>query len=196
MKTRQTEVVRNMTLTAMFTAVVILLQFVGSFIKFGTFSVSLVLLPIVVGAALCGPMAGMWLGLVFGVTVLLSGDAAFFLTYSVPGTIITVILKGMLCGLCAGLVYRALEKKNKILASVAAAIVCPIVNTGVFLCGCLIFFMDAVGTLAEDMNAYLYLIVGFVGGNFIFELLINSILSPVIVRVIGIGEKYFQEKRK
>ena len=40
------------------TAIVIVLQLVGGAIRFGTFSISLVLLPIVVGAALYGRGAG------------------------------------------------------------------------------------------------------------------------------------------
>ena len=63
----------------LFTAIVIVLQLMGSFIRFGTFSISLVLVPVVIGAALYGAGAGAWLGFVFGVVVLLSGDAAAFL---------------------------------------------------------------------------------------------------------------------
>ena len=58
----------------LFTAIVIVLQLMGSFIRFGTFSISLVLVPVVIGAALYGAGAGAWLGFVFGVVVLLSGD--------------------------------------------------------------------------------------------------------------------------
>ena len=58
---------------AALTAIVIILQFVGSSIRFGVFSISLVLIPIVVGAALFGAAGGAWLGFVFGVVVLLSG---------------------------------------------------------------------------------------------------------------------------
>ena len=83
------------------TAIVIVLQFIGSSIKFGTFSISLILIPVVLGAALCGPIVSAWLGFVFGVVVLLSGDASLFLAISVPGTIVTVLLKGTLCGLFA-----------------------------------------------------------------------------------------------
>jgi len=60
----------------LFTAIVIVLQLMGSFIRFGTFSISLVLVPVVIGAALYGAGAGAWLGFVFGVVVLLSGGAA------------------------------------------------------------------------------------------------------------------------
>ena len=44
--------IRRLTGIAIFTALVVVLQLLGSFIKFGPFSVSLTLIPIVVGAAL------------------------------------------------------------------------------------------------------------------------------------------------
>ena len=46
-------------------AIVILLQFAGSAIRIGEFSISLILIPVVVGAVLCGPWAGGWLGFLF-----------------------------------------------------------------------------------------------------------------------------------
>ena len=57
---------------ALLTGIVVVLQLLGSFIRFGPFSVSLVLMPIVIGAALYGVAAGAWLGFVFGFTVLCS----------------------------------------------------------------------------------------------------------------------------
>ena len=96
----------------LFTAIVVVLQLLGSFIKFGTFSVSLVLVPVVIGAALYGATAGAWLGFVFGVVVLLSGDAAAFLGVNALGTVLTVLAKGMLAGYVSGLVYKALENKS------------------------------------------------------------------------------------
>ena len=136
----------------LFTAIVIVLQLMGSFIRFGTFSISLVLVPVVIGAALYGAGAGAWLGFVFGVVVLLSGDAAAFLGVNALGTILTVLVKGALAGLLSGLVYKALENKNRTLAVAVAAVVCPVVNTGVFLIGCLLFFMETIGGWADAMG--------------------------------------------
>ena len=96
----------------LFTAIVVVLQLLGSFIKFGPFSITLVLAPIVIGAALYGIGAGAYLGLVFGVTVLISGDAAAFLTINPIGTVIIVLLKGMLAGLSAGMVYSLVQKAD------------------------------------------------------------------------------------
>lgn len=178
--------IQKLVLGAILTALVIILQFMGYFIRLGPFSISLVLIPIVIGAAMCGPAISAWLGFVFGVVVLISGDAALFLAINIPGTILTVLLKGTLCGLAAGLVYNLLDSVNKYVAVIAAAIVCPVVNTGVFLLGCSVFFMDAITMWAEGGNVLAYMILGLVGGNFLVELGINIVLSPVIVRLLNI----------
>ncbi len=179
--------IRTITGLGLLTALVVLLQYLGGFIRFGTFSISLVLLPIVIGAALYGPWAGGWLGLVFGAMVFATGDANAFLAINIPGTIVTVLVKGIAAGLCAGFVYRLLAKKNDILATFAAAAVCPIVNTGIFLLGCRLFFYDTVrawGETAGFENVFLYMIVGFVGLNFLIELAFNMALSPAVVRLV------------
>ncbi len=181
-----------MVLGAILTALVVVLQYLGSFIHLGPFSITLVLLPIVIGAATCGIKVSTWLGLVFGAVVLMTGDAAAFLTISVPGTVVTVLLKGILCGLMAGLVYKAIEKKNRYAAVVAAAVVCPVVNTGVFLLGCVLFFFEAIEQwgLAEGYGTAIeYMFLGLAGGNFVFELLTNIVLSPVVVRLLNIRKK-------
>ena len=177
---------QKLVITAILTALVIVLQFMGSFIRFGMFSISLVLIPIVIGSALCGYKAGAWLGFVFGAAVLLSGDASAFLVIDVFGTIVTVLLKGTLCGLAAGITYKLLENQNRYLAVMAAAVVCPVVNTGVFLLGCLVFFLETItewGIGLGFQNVGRYMIFGLVGGNFIFELITNIVLAPIILRV-------------
>ena len=184
----------TMVLGAVLTALVIMLQMAGSFIHFGPFSISLVLIPIVIGAATCGVGISTWLGLVFSIVVLLSGDAASFLAVHVPGTIITVLAKGMACGFFAGLAYKGvfLLSKNRYLAVLIAALACPLANTGIFLLGCLVFFMETIAGWAQAAgfsNAYQYLIIGFVGFNFLFELGLNIILSPLVVRLLNIRKK-------
>ena len=179
---------------ALFTAIVVMLQLLGSFIRFGVFSISLVLIPIVVGAAVYGPVAGAWLGFVFGIVVLLSGDANFFLTYSIFGTILTVIVKGTAAGYCAGLIYKLFEKKNRYAAVVAAAVVCPIVNSGIFFLGCLAFFVKAIEDMGGGGHVVSFIVLTLIGGNFLFELLFNVVLSPVILRIINIGQKSIEKK--
>ena len=75
---------------------------------------------------------------------------------------------------------------------IASAVTAPVVNTGIFLLGCLLFFLPTVSCWAEAMgfeSVGKYMIYGLVGGNFLFEMLTNIILSPVILRLIKIGKK-------
>lgn len=182
---------RTMVVGALLTALVIILQFMGAAIRFGPFSISLVLIPIAIGAITCGKTIGAWLGLVFGVVVLASGDAAPFWAVNTAGTIITVLVKGMACGFICGLVYELLAKitKKMYLSAVVAALVCPIVNTGVFLLGCLVFFMETITQWAGGSNVGTYMIVGLVGVNFLFEMAVNIIFAPAITHIIKVVTK-------
>lgn len=176
----------------LFTAIVVALQLLAASIKFGPFSITLVLAPIVIGAALYGVGAGAWLGVAFGVSVLISGDAAAFMTINPAGTVITVLLKGMLAGLVAGLIYKALEKTNKTVAVVLAGIACPIVNTGIFLAGCYLFFQEWLVSVFGT-TGFATVVTGLVSVNFAVELGINMVLASVIVRIIDIGKKQLKK---
>lgn len=187
--TKQTFNTKTIATGAILTAIVIVLQYLGSFIHFGPFSISLVLIPIVLGAAICNKYISTWLGFVFGVVVLISGDAAAFLAVNVFGTVLTVLLKGAACGFVAGLVYELIEKKNRYVATILAAIACPVVNTGIFLIACRVFFFDTVTEWAGGGNVFVFMIVGLVGINFLLELLVNIILSPSVVRIIDVVKK-------
>lgn len=176
----------------LFTAIVVALQLLAASIKFGPFSITLVLAPIVIGAALYGVGAGAWLGVAFGLSVLISGDAAAFMTINPAGTVITVLLKGMLAGLAAGLIYKALEKTNKTVAVILAGIACPIVNTGIFLAGCYLFFQEWLVSVFGT-TGFATVVTGLVSINFAVELGINMVLASVIVRVIDIGKKQLKK---
>ena len=183
--------IETLALMGLFTALVAVLAYFGGFIKIGGLaSISLTLIPVVLGSALFGPMAGAWLGGVAGAVFFATADAAFWLGLSIPGTIITVMVKGILSGLFAGLVYKAIENKNRYLAIITSAIICPLVNTGIFLLGCLTFFMDTVKGFAsaEGISVWAYLMVFFVGLNFVFELLTNIIISPALLRILNFRE--------
>ena len=182
----------KLVLLALLSALVAVLSYFGGFIKIGGFaSISLTLIPVVLGAAILGAGAGAWLGAVSGAVFFLTADAAFWLGLSIHGTIITVMVKGIAAGFLAGASYKLLEGVNRYLAIIVSAVVCPIVNTGIFLIGCLMFFMDTVsmGAIAEGMTVGGYLIIFFVGLNFVFELLLNIVVSPALLRIINIKKK-------
>lgn len=174
------------------TAIVVVLQIFASGIRLNpTTCITLVLAPTIVGAALYGWKAGAWLGAVFSAVVLISGQAGLFMAMSIPGTIVTVMLKGTLAGIAGGAMYRLVEKKNRVAAVIAAGVVTPLVNTGIYILGCLIFFNDylQVGAAADGRGMFAYIILVMVGLNFVIELAINLVLSSAILFILNFVQK-------
>ena len=183
MRNTQRMSTQTLVMGAVLTALVVILQLMGTFVKFGPFAISLVLIPIVVGAAMYGPGAGAMLGGVFSVVVLLQPDTAFFYGVSFAGTVITVLAKGILAGLLSGLTFQCFARKNLWLAVIVAAMVCPVVNTGLFALGSRLFFWSAYAEMGGG-NAMMILMTVMIGFNFIAELAANIICAPIIVRIL------------
>lgn len=180
--------IKKLVLTAFLTALVIILQMFGGFFRIGVFSISLVLLPIVIGAILGGIKVSAWLGFVFSVVVLFN-DASAFLAVNAIGTIVVVLAKGILAGVVSALIFKLFSKFNLYLAVILAALICPIVNTGIFVLGCYIFFFSTIsewGIASGSASTFEYVLVGLVGFNFLIEVGVNIILSPIIIRIINI----------
>ncbi len=192
--TRKSNVYR-MTGLAILSAIIIVLQVFTTFVRFGPFSITLALIPIVVGAAMYGVGAGAYLGAVFSVVVVImcitGGDVGGFMVWSANPfmCIVMCTLKGTMAGLCAGAVYKALKEKNKLLAVILAALVSPIVNTGIFIIGMLLFFRETLAAWAGGSDLLSYIILGLTGVNFLIELGVNMILSPVVVKIIDAVQK-------
>lgn len=202
-KSKQTQIqkIRQMVLLAVLTAMVMVLQLAGNYVRLpimGT-TVSLVLIPIALGAMLLGPAAGAWLGLVFGAVVYIQcgvmGMDAFtaFLFNAHPiVTLLICVVKSTLAGFLAGLVYKLLKNKNEILAVFLAAAVTPIVNTGVFIIGCFAILSTIESFIAVnqeffgDVSGVYFLFIGCAGINFIFEFILNMVMAPAIERIIHI----------
>ncbi len=180
---------------AIFTAIIVVLQIFATFIKFGPVSITLALAPIIIGAAVYGVGAGAYLGFVLSAVVLLSGlmgwDGGFvmyLMSISPIGVILTIFLKSTAAGYLSGVTYRVLEKKNEKLASIVSGIVCPVVNTGLFVACMFIFFFDVLSGMATNAgkNMIAYIIFGLCGINFVIELVVNLALSSVITHVVHI----------
>ena len=203
MSSVNTEKTRRMVGLSILTALVIVLQFVAEYIKVGATPITLTLVPIVVGSALYGVRGGAWLGGVFGVVVWLMSianiDPTGALLWNLNPFLTTVICigKGALAGLAAAAAYRFVARKSGIGGVFAAAVVSPIVNTGIFCAGLFVFFNDTfnewmmgwVSSSGNEANPLLYIFLGLVGVNFLIELGINLVLSPIIERIIRLRKK-------
>ena len=146
----------RLTSLALLAALVVVLQTVASGIRIGPVPISLTLVPIVVGAILFGPGAGAGLGAVFGIVCLIAGitgadEFTNVLWVASPFWLVVVCVgKAVLCGLCAGLVAKALRQRQTI-SCILAALTAPVVNTGVFAIGMLTVFKPVLQDYAGEL---------------------------------------------
>lgn len=188
--------IKRMVGIALLMAMVIVLQFVGSMIPpiGGTVSISLVLIPIIVGAAIYGPGAGAILGATFAAVTIINcitgadpGGAMVFQADPLM-CILVVSAKSILCGVISGLVYMALRKVNAYVAMLSAAIICPVVNTGVFVTCMMLFFKPVLSAWAGGTDVVTYVLTGLILCNFLPEMILNIVFSPAghqITRIVN-----------
>lgn len=195
-RSKQSGSIRRMTALAIFTAIIAVLQVLCTFVRFGPFSITLALAPIIVATALYGKGAGAYLGGVFGLVVLITGllgwdggTVMLLMGISPLACILICIGKGIAAGFIAGLCYELIARKSDKAAVLVSGVVCPVVNTGLFIVGMLVFFFDTINGWAGGQNMLLYIIMGLTGVNFIVELGVNLLLATGITRIIRAGRK-------
>ena len=177
--------IKRMAGIALLMAMVVVMQFIGGMIPpVGSFSISLVLIPIVLGSAIFGPKAGAILGGTFGAIVVINcisgadpGGAMVFQANPIL-CILVVMSKGILAGLLSGAVYQAVKGFNSYLAMILSAIICPVVNTGTFVVCMYLFFIDVLAAWAGGGDVLGYILTGLILANFVPELIINVVFSP------------------
>ncbi len=176
--------------TAVLAAIVIVLQVFASGIRIGPFTPTLSLIPIIIGAIVYGPVTGAVLGAIFGIIVVIaviSGAEPFSLlmfNQNPAATVITCLLKGAAAGYLSGLLYQVLKKK-KIVNIVSASVIAPVANTGIFCIAMLTIFRNLWAESTGGQNPFVFLLITFVGMNFLFELAFDIVLIPVIMRIIS-----------
>lgn len=192
-----------MTQSALLIALVVALQMVSALIPpiAGMVSITLTLVPVVVGGILLGKKSGAVLGFAFGLIVLINCIAALdpggnILWNANPFfTALICFGKGIAAGFFPAWFYELIVGKGetstakKVVATVIAALSAPIINTGLFVCGMLLLFKDTLYAWAGGTEIVTYILVGLAGVNFLVEFVINIILSPAIVRIVDVVGK-------
>ena len=188
--------IKRMVVMALLMAMVVVLQLLTAVIPpVGGFSISLVLIPIVLGAAVYGVRAGALLGATFGVIVVINcvtgADAVGAMVFQANPVLcaLVVMAKGILAGMASGAAYRLLNKVNPYFAMLVAAIICPVVNTGVFIACMLLFFIDVLAAWAGGGDIIGFILSGLVLANFVPELIINIVFSPAGQRIVKAVKK-------
>lgn len=180
---------------ALLSAIIVVLQLYINIPLPGSLTLSLVLVPIVVGAILLGPASGAFLGGVFGLVVSIlvvtgrAGELSTMMFTEAPVlTIAICMLKGIGAGLGAGLIAKACGKRD-FLGALLSAAAAPLINSGIFVLGLLLGFQDVLSRFAEMIgytgtSLIVFTLVVLVGLNFVVEFVANVVLSPAITRIV------------
>lgn len=202
MKSKRFFTSRNIAFLAVLVALIIVLQLWGGNIRIGGTSLSFVLVPIVIGAVMLGPVAGAFLGLLFGVITIVMGVMSdpftqYLFAANPAATIALCLLKGTAAGLVPGLLYRLIARKNEYAGVIVASLVAPVCNTGIFVVGCLLMsgtIGGFMGTVGSDASVVYFVIIVLAGWNFVAEFIINAVLSPAIYTVARVVGRSVQKK--
>ena len=185
MENKLTFSAKQITGIAVLIALVIVLQAVGGTVSIGVVQLNFTLIPIVLGGILFGSWIGALTGFACGVVVLIQvimGIVPFYTIIWAGDPVVvafTCIVKTTVAGFLAGFIYNLIAKKNKIVATFVASAIVPIVNTTLFVIGCLLMTNSIYG-MAGSENVLKFILVSIVTFNFFIELAINLIVAPTL----------------
>lgn len=196
---------KKLTYFSVLTALTVILQLLGNTVKIGIVTLNFSLIPIVLAAILLGVWYGTALGAITGLIILfhcgiLGADGFTNVLFATDPVIISLVcvVKTAAAGALSALLFKWLIRYNGFAATVVAAGIVPIINSGIFILGmlCIIPSLENAGFLAEGANAFAVIVIGFVGLNFVFEFALNIIVAPALYRVIKIVDRSVFKKAK
>ena len=191
---------KKMVELSIFIAIIILMSFTPlGYLKLFVLDITLIVIPVAVGAIVLGPMAGAILGLTFGITSFVlsfsSPLGAMMLDISPVFRVITCIVPRVMCGWLTGLVYL-ISKKGKYTSSIAvpmANLACPIFNTVFFMSALMIFYYNtpAIQDMATSMKVFnpIALVFAMVGANAVIEAFACFLIGTAVTKAIQIALK-------
>lgn len=186
---------------ALLVALTVVLQLLCSVMTIGPVTITLSLVPVVIGAALFGASGGAFLGFVLGLVNFIasfSNPVLLFLFESSPVLyILTCFGKTIAAGAVAGLLHRILRERHPYVGVTLAALSAPVVNTGIFFVMMALFFREAIRESCGlgTGNVVAFIVTGFIGVNFLIEFALNAVLCPAIARIIAVVRAHYSASR-
>lgn len=181
---------------ALLTAIIVLLAFTPiGYIRTLGLEITLIVVPVTVGAVTLGPLAGAVLGAVFGITSFIqcfgmSPFGAVLLGINPIFTFIVCVVSRVLMGWLTGWIYQGLQKVGSLRKiSVVIANLCgPLLNTFFFMGTLILFFYrtEYIQGLAESMGVSnaLAFVIAFVGINGVVEAAVCFVVGSAVSKAL------------
>ncbi|MCL1789345.1 MAG: ECF transporter S component [Oscillospiraceae bacterium] len=166
-------------------AIMLIFHLTGiGYIKVGIFSLTIMMIPVIIGAITSGPLAGAILGGVFGMTILFLPETQFFMGVNPIATIVLVVgTRGLLVGFIGGMVYKLLGRfdKKKIWSLGVTGLLTSLLNTFVLIAGLAIIFYESLG---ETRTGVFTAFISALAVQAVIEAVICTLFAVVIARIL------------
>jgi uncharacterized membrane protein len=189
MKTTTNFRTAKMVQLALFTAIIALMTFTPlGYIKTLGLEITLIGIPVVIGAIVLGPAAGAILGGVFGITSFIqcfgmSSLGVLLLGIDPVRTFILCMVPRVLMGLLTGLVFQGLKKidRTKYISYAATSLAGSLLNTIFFMSLLILFFYqtEEIQAVASTLGATSAIGFFFVAAG------INAVIEAIICLIVG-----------
>lgn len=182
--------------TALLTAIIFVMAFTPlGYFKTGGLSITLLPVPVIIGAIVMGPMTGAVLGLAFGMTSVIQcfGLEPFgtaLMGINPVGTLLTCLVPRAAMGFLTGVIFAALYRidKKKLLSFAATSLMGALLNTVFFMTFLVLFFYktDFLQKIIAGMgtNSVFSFVLAFVGLNGLIEAAACCVLAGAISKAL------------
>ena len=194
---------KNIAYLAVLLALVIVLQLFASAVPMFGVTLNFSLIPIVLAGIFFGALGGGFMGLVSGLitfitTAVLGREPSTAFLFQVNPVVLTIVCIGKttVAGIVAGLLYRPIAKKNSIVAAYTSSLLMPVINTGIYMLGMVIMKDDVASFLGVEATANVVFVTvfGLIWLNFVLEIAVSILFSPVVHRIVIVVEKQIMRK--
>ena len=187
---------------ALVMAIIILMAMTPlGYIRTPLLQITLLTVPVAVGAIILGPRAGAICGATFGCTSIYtaltapSAMSAAMLEVNVFGAFFTMLVPRILEGWLCGLIFLALYKikPTRRISYYVASLSCPLLNTVLFMGSLVLFFYksDYIQGLTESLGVHnpVAFVIAAVGAQGLLEAIICFVVASLVTRALSIALK-------
>lgn len=183
---------------AILAAIILVMAFTPlGYIRTGGLEITLITVPVIIGAIVMGPAYGAVLGGIFGITSFIqcfgmSPFGAVLLGINPFYTFIVCFVPRVLMGYLTGLLFKGLKKvdKTKWISYGATGLLGALMNTVFFMGALLLFFgrTEYILNLQQSMNAsnILLFVVAFVGVNGAVEAAASCVVGAAVSKALDV----------
>ena len=187
---------REMVTTAMLCAILLIMSFTPlGYLNIGPLAISFNMIPVAIGAIALGPVGGMILGGMFGITSFLqclgvggtSAMGVILFEINPFFAFVQRFVPRLLAGLLAGLVFKGVIKiSNPSVACFTTGFMAALFNTVLFMTALVLLFGNSeyVQNLMGGRNVLLF-ICAFVGVNAVVEMIAASMIVGIVGKVLS-----------